>query len=231
MADRDRKLRYEPPSSIVEREKLVIDTEAELDRDGHPGGLGSTYCRTDNTSQKARSEGQGGPSALASDFAHRAAEIHVDVIDSALTHKSLHRLSDIIRIDAIELQAARAFLRPKIGQLECFLYAIDQGACRDHFRDIKSCTELSTQRSKRVVCHTRHGGEHNGRRDQSVSELERGKLALTRQGYVAIDLALVIGALIGSAFSGCDLIGRALFGSVHLFLRLVFSRKAELLWA
>ena len=68
------------------RSCAVVDADPELERDRH--GAGVRDRRADDRPQQLRLERDRGAAALARHLAHRAAEVHVDVVDAALADES-----------------------------------------------------------------------------------------------------------------------------------------------
>ena len=103
------------PPGIQVGEQVVVDPQAELDGDRDLSGF-AHRCSHDIAQQPGTTR-NGGPASLASDFADRAAKIHVDVVDPVLGYKEGDGFSHVFGVDAVELQAARRFRRVEVCEL------------------------------------------------------------------------------------------------------------------
>ena len=77
---------------VEEGQVLLVDADAELDRDRHRAAAARTAART-IASNSSRLPRQRRPAALARDLAHRAAEVHVDVVDAVVADQPSVRRS------------------------------------------------------------------------------------------------------------------------------------------
>src|SRR5690349_9811024 len=88
------------PTGGAKGEELVVDPGAEFDRHGDAIGV-RDRCAYD-VREEPRLHGDRRAAALSCHLAHRATEIHVDVIDTTLTDEALHGFADVIRVHSVE---------------------------------------------------------------------------------------------------------------------------------
>src|SRR4029078_7752028 len=96
----------------------------------------------------ARLDRDGRAPALAGDLADGGDEGHVDVVAAAFSDKHAHRLADVIRIDAVELEAARRLLGPEARHQHGLAVAFDEGASGDHLAHIETRPVTSAEGSR-----------------------------------------------------------------------------------
>ena len=58
----------------------------------------------------------GGATAASRHLSDGAAKVHVQMVDAILVDQLPHRFADVVRIDAVELQAAWAFVRVELRE-------------------------------------------------------------------------------------------------------------------
>jgi hypothetical protein len=124
--------------------------------------------------------------ALARDLAHRAAEVHVDVVDAAFADQQTHGLSHVVGIDAVELQAARLLLGGEAGQQQGLAIAHDQSAGGDHLAHVEPGAVAAAQRTEGRVRDAGHRREHHRGPDAQRADGSRAELAGTRERHVSV---------------------------------------------
>ena len=96
---------------------------------------------------------------------NRATEVHVDVVDVPFADEPFHSFANVVRVDAVELQASRGFLLAELREHQRLGSALHQRPRRDHLAHVEPGAELTTDRSKRPIGHTGHRREHDRRPD------------------------------------------------------------------
>ena len=86
-------------------EVLGVDPLAHLDREGKVAGR--VHRTLYDVAEQVELPGQRRPPALARDFRHGASEIQIDVIGAIFGDEHGHGFGHRLRVDAIELDAAR----------------------------------------------------------------------------------------------------------------------------
>ena len=171
-----------PASRKVEWSLVDADPELERDRD-RAGGLDR---RAHDRAQQARLERDRRAAALARHLAHRAAEVHVDVVDPALADQDAHRLADVARVDAVELQAADLLLRVEAREQQRLAVALDERARRDHLAHVEPGAVAPAERPERRVRDARHRRQHDRRPDLERSDPQRDELPRPRRRHVTV---------------------------------------------
>ena len=151
------------PAGLEEVEVIFVNPHPELDR--HRNLRRRCYRGSDNRFEQSRFGRNGRTAPFAGHLADRAAEIEVEVVHTAFTDKTAHRFADILRVDAVDLEAPWPFVGPEIGQLEGFLAALDQGAGGDHLADIEPRAKTAAQGPEGIVCDPGHRRQDNRWRD------------------------------------------------------------------
>ena len=85
----------------VVAEVAGIDADSDLDR--NRDGLGIRDGGSYDSLQQPRLERESRAAALACQLAHRAAEVHIEVIDSSLVDQAPDRLAHVVRVGAVDL--------------------------------------------------------------------------------------------------------------------------------
>ena len=112
-------------AGVEEGRWRVVDADPELDRDRHrPGGLDR---RAHDATEQLRFDRERGAAAVAGHLLHRAAEVHVDVVDAARrVDQLLDGLADGGRVGAVELDAAGRLVGGERGELEALAVPLDE---------------------------------------------------------------------------------------------------------
>src|SRR4030095_8426943 len=126
-------------------------------------------------------------------LAHRAAEVQVEVVDAVLADHEPHRLADVVRIDAVELQAARRLLVAEAREEERLAVALDERPRGDHLAHVEPGPEAPAERPEGRVRDPGHGREDDGRPHPKRADADGRELAGRRARNVAIPGAAVDG--------------------------------------
>src|SRR5207342_2065004 len=121
----------------------------------------------------------------------RATEVQVEVVDPALPHQEPDRLSHVVGIDPVELQAARRLLRAEAREEERLAIALDERAGGDHLADVEPGPEAATQGAEGRVRDPGHGGEDDGRPDLEGADDDGRELPGSRGRNVPVPGAAV----------------------------------------
>jgi hypothetical protein len=113
------------------------------------------------------------------------------VVHVALADEPGHRLTHVVGVDAVELEATGPLVGGEVGELARARTALEEGPRGDHFAHAHSRPEPPAQRSEGGIGDPRHGSQDDGGRHGNRTEDERGKLLLCSGEDVAIDLASV----------------------------------------
>ena len=84
--------------------------------------------------------GSGGPAATPRDLPDGTAEVEVDVVYEAFANQPGDGLAYVVRVHAVELQAAGALVWTEAGELERLRVAFDEGARGDHLAHVQPGT-------------------------------------------------------------------------------------------
>src|SRR5690606_9356855 len=111
-------------SGVAVGQQTIVEALAELDRDRHAAGC--LHGRAHDAGQQLGLGRDRRATAAACDLGHRAAEVHVEVIDQTLADEALDREADVDWIDAVELQAAWRLVGSEAGELERLAITLDE---------------------------------------------------------------------------------------------------------
>jgi hypothetical protein len=139
----------------------VVDAHPHLHRDRHrPRGAdrGPQDCP-----QQVALPGQGGTTATTGHLGDRAAEVEVDVVDPPLGDQHGDGLADVVRVHAVQLEAARGLAGTELNHPHRLGITLDQRAGGDHLADEQAAAEVAAEPPERRVGDARHRGEHNRR--------------------------------------------------------------------
>ena len=134
---------------------------------------GRRHRRAHDVAQQAAVHRERRPAALAGDLAHRAAEVHVDVVDAALVDQEAHRLANVVRVDAVELHDRVASEPSKRSMAQGACVALDQRAGGDHLAHVEPGAEAAAHAAERRVGDPGHRRQHDRRADRERPDAQR----------------------------------------------------------
>src|SRR5690606_11814765 len=114
--DRRTTLVFGDSSRVPVGAQVVRNSEAELDGHRHFAGVANGGAH--DLSQQVGLDGDRGAAAFARHFAYGTTEVHIDVVNATFADQAFYRLAHVVRIDPIQLEAARRFVGPEVGQAE-----------------------------------------------------------------------------------------------------------------
>ncbi len=95
-------------------------------------------------------------------LSHRAAEVHVDVVDLLDFDQIGNGVAEGPGIGAVELDRAGGLVRGEAGQLACLLVSFDETAGADHLGHVETCPVLAAETPEWGIGDPGHRGEHDG---------------------------------------------------------------------
>ena len=99
--------------------------------------------------------------ALARDLGHRAAEVEVDVVGAVFGDEHRDGLGDGLRVDPVELDAARRLRLVVRDEAHALGRALDERPARDHLGHVEAGAVLAAEPAERGVRDPRHRRQHD----------------------------------------------------------------------
>jgi hypothetical protein len=96
----------------------------------------------------------------------------VEVVDPPLVDETPHRLTDKVRINSVELEAAWAFVGSEVRQLEGLFATLDKRSGSDHLADIQPGPESAAECPKGVIGDAGHRRQDNRRRNLDRPDMD-----------------------------------------------------------
>jgi hypothetical protein len=120
--------------------------------------------------------------ALAGDLRNGASEVQVDVVGAVFGDEHGDRFGYGLRVDAVELDAARRLGLVVPDESHRTLRALDQGAARNHLGDVETGSEFAAEPTERGVGDASHRSEHDRHRERERPDLQALLYALLGSG-------------------------------------------------
>ena len=149
---------------------LLVDAPPKLHR--HRDITGVAHCGADYRAEQVGLPWEGGPSPVSRHLAHRAAEVHVDVIDSEILDKQGNRLAECSRIGAVELNRSGHLVDIETSEGHRLLASLHKASGANHLRHIETRSEFAAEPAEGSVGHTGHRGQNHWRVDHNRADLE-----------------------------------------------------------
>ena len=158
-----------------ERDVVVVDALAHLNgqRNIVAGRLFDRGLH--NRGEQVGLPGQGCAAASAGHLGRRAAEVQVNVVGTVLFNDHAHSLTNVDRINAVNLNGTNLLVRVVLDDAQGLGLAFHEGARGHHFGHVQAATVFAAEAAESLIGHAGHGGEDHGGVNGQFAQLQGRK--------------------------------------------------------